>query len=294
MDDAPSALDWLREQLRRKGEGEAASGIRGLRVSKELAVALVLAVVVIILVLTSKNGGTPAKSAANSASQREFRRLSGRNKPTAQPAALRRRQRRQGATTKHSLSGTAGCTCQQRALFLREKRTPTAGSWRTSSRHRSHPDLPPRPTRLLRHERPRIETGTSSTGVGEVGYIPDMGWPPNPHDGNWSKRAEPRPSRLPRRRRRAVGVGRFATGARRRGRRPTATTSEHQDGEGGEDDHAADDRSDDDEVVRAAAVVARRLGAGAGNPPEPGRQRAAEGAADGGRRPKPPEDPACR
>lgn len=69
-DDAPSAMDWLRGQLRRKpaGDGEAAPGIRGLRPSKGMGIVLVLSVLVVIFVLTSKNGGTPATNAANSSS----------------------------------------------------------------------------------------------------------------------------------------------------------------------------------------------------------------------------------
>lgn len=179
-DDAPSALDWLREQLRRKGDGEAAPGIGGLRVSKGLAVALVLAVLVIILVLTSKNGGTPAKSAANSASPSASSGTSpdaqaDRTPNTQTPAAGNGNAAKPGATTKHSPSGTTGYTRQQRALFLREKPD-------TDSRILDNLAYDTEVTLICHTEGPLIYgmNGRSSrlwdkvrTGEGKVGYIPD-------------------------------------------------------------------------------------------------------------------------
>lgn len=177
-DDAPSALDWLREQLRRKGEGEAAPGIRGLRVSKGLAVALVLAVVVIILVLTSKNGGTPAKSAANSASPSASSDATPAEQadrtPNPQPSGGGNAAK-PGATTKRSPSGTTGYTRQQRALFLREKPD-------TDGRILENLPYDTEVTLICHTEGPSIYgmNGRASklwdkvrTSEGKVGYIPD-------------------------------------------------------------------------------------------------------------------------
>ncbi|GAA4944671.1 hypothetical protein GCM10023205_00320 [Yinghuangia aomiensis] len=177
-DDAPSALDWLREQLRRKGEGEAAPGIRGLRVSRGLAVALVLAVVVIILVLTSKNGGTPAKSAANSASPSASSDASPAEQADRTPnpqSSGGGNAAKPGATTKHSPSGTTGYTRQQRALFLREKPD-------TDGRILENLPYDTEVTLICHTEGPSIYgmNGRASklwdkvrTGEGKVGYIPD-------------------------------------------------------------------------------------------------------------------------
>lgn len=177
-DDAPSALDWLREQLRRKGEGEAAPGIRGLRVSKGLAVALVLAVVVIILVLTSKNGGTPAKSAANSASPSASSDASPAEQADRTPnpqASGGGNAAKPGATTKHSPSGTTGYTRQQRALFLRE-------GPETDAKILANLPYDTEVTLICHTEGPSIYgmNGRASklwnkvrTSDGKVGYIPD-------------------------------------------------------------------------------------------------------------------------
>lgn len=179
-DDAPSALDWLREQLRRKGEGEAAPGIRGLRVSKGLAIALVLALLVIVLVLTSKNGGTPAKSTANSASPSASSEASpaGQADRTPNPQATGGgNAAKPGATTKHSPSGTTGYTRQQRALFLRQ-------GPETDAKILENLAYDTEVTLLCHTEGPLIYgmNGRSSklwdkvrTAEGNVGYVPD-GW----------------------------------------------------------------------------------------------------------------------